>query len=567
MSKRVVIDPITRIEGHLRVEVEVDENNVIKKAWSSSTLWRGIEVILKGRTPMDVGLIVQRICGVCTYSHYRCGTEAVENALGVKIPLNAKYLRSLMQTSLYMHDHIVHFYHLHGLDWVDVVSALSADPALAAQEALNYTENPIAAGEGDLRAVQERVAGLVATGKLGPFANAYWGNGTYKFTPEQNLIALSHYLKALEVQRIAAEMLAIFGGKSPHPQSIVVGGVTSVRDMLSPARLQEWKQKHQIVQDFIIRAYKADIVMAAAAFGAEPSVLGGVNVKNFLATEDFLLSDGQYMFNQGVIMNGDLGNVSDLDPDMIAEDATHAWYKADGPQHPYDGTTVPDYTGFVERDTVYGKLPTVDGDGKYTWVKSPRYNGEPVEVGPLASLLVSYARGNQVVVDSVNGLLEATGLPVEALFTTLGRTAARMLQTVIVAEEGLKTFDAMLTNMQSDEATYVKPEIDSSKEYIGHAMIEAPRGMLSHWIRIKGGLVENYQAVVPTTWNAGPVDAQGKMGPYEASLIGLKLEDPTKPLEVIRIIHSFDPCMACAVHVMDYKGQNLGEFKIDPNGF
>ncbi|MGS0680713.1 nickel-dependent hydrogenase large subunit [Shewanella sp. 125m-7] len=567
MSKRVVIDPITRIEGHLRVEVEVDENNVITKAWSSSTLWRGIEVILKGRTPMDVGLIVQRICGVCTYSHYRCGTEAVENALGVQIPLNAKYLRSLMQTSLYMHDHIVHFYHLHGLDWVDVVSALSADPALAAQEALKYTENPIAAGEGDLRAVQERVAGLVATGKLGPFANAYWGNGTYRFTPEQNLIALSHYLKALEVQRVAAEMLAIFGGKSPHPQSVVVGGVTSVRDMLSPARLQEWKQKHEFVNDFIIRAYKADIVMAAAAFGSEPSVLGGVNIKNFMATDDFLVGDGQYMFNQGVIMNGDLGNVTDLDPDMIEEDVTHAWYKADAPQHPYDGTTIPDYTGFVERETVYGKLPTIDGDGKYSWVKSPRYNGEPVEVGPLACLLVSYARGNQVVVDAVNGLLEATGLPVEALFTTLGRTAARMLQTVIVAQEGLKTFDAMLINMQSDETTYVKPEMDSSKEYVGHSMIEAPRGMLSHWIRIKGGKVENYQAVVPTTWNAGPIDAEGKMGPYEASLIGLQLEDPTKPLEVIRIIHSFDPCMACAVHVMDYKGQNLGEFKIDPNGF
>ncbi|WP_394129468.1 nickel-dependent hydrogenase large subunit [Shewanella maritima] len=567
MSNRVVIDPITRIEGHLRVEVEVDENNTITKAWSSSTLWRGIEVILKGRTPMDVGLITQRICGVCTYSHYRCGTEAVENALGVKIPLNAKYLRSLMQTSLYMHDHIVHFYHLHGLDWVDVVSALSADPALAAQEALKYTDNPIAAGEGDLRAAQERVKGLVETGKLGPFANAYWGNGTYKFTPEQNLIALSHYLKALEVQRVAAEMLAIFGGKSPHPQSLVVGGVTSVRDMLSPARLQQWKQKHAIVNDFIIRAYKADIVMAAAAFGGEPSVLGGVNVPNFLATNDFVLADGQYMFDQGVIMNGDLAGVSDIDPDSIKEDVTHAWYKADGAQHPYEGTTVPDYTGFVERDTVYGKLPTVDGDGKYSWVKSPRYKGEPVEVGPLSSLLVSYARGNEVVVNAVNGLLAATGLPIEALFTTLGRTAARMLQTVIVAEEGLKTFDAMLVNMQSDESTYVKPEIDSSKEYVGHAMIEAPRGMLSHWIRIKDGKVENYQAIVPTTWNAGPIDANGKMGPYEASLIGLKLEDPTKPLEVIRIIHSFDPCMACAVHVMDYNKQTLGQFKIDPNGF
>lgn len=566
MSKRVVIDPITRIEGHLRIEVEVDENNVITKAWSSSTLWRGIEVILKGRTPMDVGLIVQRICGVCTYSHYRCGIEAVENALGTKIPLNAKFLRSLMQTSLYMHDHIVHFYHLHGLDWVDIVSALSADPAVAAQEALQYTDKPIAAGEGDLRAVQERIKGFVETGKLGPFANAYWGNGTYKFTPEQNLIVLSHYLKALEVQRVAAEMLAIFGGKSPHPQSLVVGGVTSVRDMLSPARLQEWKQKHAIVTDFIHRAYKADIVMAAAAFGNEPSVLGGVNVMNFMATNDFVLADGQYMFDQGVIMNGDLAGVTDIDPDLIKEDVTHAWYKADGAQHPYDGTTIPDYTGFVERDTVYGKLPTLDGDGKYSWVKSPRYDGEPMEVGPLACLLVSYAKGNKVVVDSVNGLLEATGLPIEALFTTLGRTAARMLQTVIVAEEGLKTFDAMLVNMQSDESTYVKPVMDSSQEYLGHSMIEAPRGMLSHWIRIKGGLVENYQAVVPTTWNAGPVDANGKMGPYEAALIGLKLEDPTKPLEVIRIIHSFDPCMACSVHVMDFKGQELSEFRIDANG-
>ena len=566
MSKRVVIDPITRIEGHLRVEVEVDENNVIQKAWSSSTLWRGIEVILKGRTPMDVGLIVQRICGVCTYSHYRCGTEAVENALGVQIPLNAKFLRSLMQTSLNMHDHIVHFYHLHGLDWVDVVSALGADPALAAQEANKYTANPIAAGEGDLRAVQERVKGLVETGKLGPFANAYWGNKTYRFTPEQNLIALSHYLKALEVQRIAAEMLAIFGGKSPHPQSLVVGGVTAVRDMLSPARLQEWKQKHAIVHDFIIRAYKADIVMAAAAFGSEPSVLGGVNVKNFMATNDFILADGKYMFDQGVIMNGDLAGVSDINPNAIKEDVTHSWYDAPAPQHPYEGTTIPNYTGFVERDTVYGKLPTVDGDGKYSWVKSPRYQGEPVEVGPLASLLVSYARGNEVVVNSVNDLLSATGLPIVALFTTLGRTAARMLQTVIVAEEGLKTFEAMLVNLQSDESTYVSPEIDPEREYEGYSMIEAPRGMLSHWIRIKGGKIENYQAIVPTTWNSGPIDAEGKVGPYEASLIGLELEDPTKPLEVIRIIHSFDPCMACAVHVMDFKGNELGKFKIDPNG-
>ncbi|MBR9728034.1 nickel-dependent hydrogenase large subunit [Shewanella intestini] len=567
MSKRVVIDPITRIEGHLRVEVEVDENNTITKAWSSSTLWRGLEVILKGRTPMDVGLLVQRICGVCTYSHYRSGIEAVEDALDVKIPLNAKYLRSLMQASLFMHDHIVQFYHLHGLDWVDVVSALSADPALAAQEATKYTTTPIAAGEGDLRAVQEKVKGLVDSGKLGPFANAYWGNSTYKFTPEQNLIALSHYLKALEVQRVAAEMLAIFGGKSPHPQSLVVGGVTSVRDMLSPARLQQWKQKHAEVQDFINRAYKADILMAAAAYGNEPSVLGGVAVKNFMATNDFVIANGESLFERGIIMNADLSNVSDINPDLIKEDVTHAWYEADGPQHPYEGTTIPNYTGFVERDTVYGKLPTIDGDGKYSWVKSPRYDGEPVEVGPLASLLVSYARGNELVTKTVDGFLKEAGLPLSALFTTLGRTAARMLQAKIVGEESLKTFDAMLVNMQSDESTYVTPELDPNKEYEGYSMMEAPRGMLSHWIRIKDGKVENYQAVVPTTWNAGPVDVNGKVGPYEASLVGLKLEDPTKPLEVIRVIHSFDPCMACSVHVMDYKKQELGQFKLSPNGF
>ncbi|GLS82815.1 nickel-dependent hydrogenase large subunit [Paraferrimonas haliotis] len=562
MSKRVVVDPITRIEGHLRIEVEVDENNVITNAWSSSTLWRGIEVIMKGRSPMDAGLINQRICGVCTYSHYRCATEAVENALGVQIPLNAQYLRSLMQTSLYMHDHIVHFYHLHALDWVDVVSALSADPAAAAQVAMKYSDKPIAAGEGELRATQERVQKLVDSGKLGPFANAYWGAKTYQLSPEQNLIAVSHYLKALEIQRVAAEMLAIFGGKQPHPQSLVVGGVTSVRDMLSPARLQEWKQKHAQVNDFINRAYLPDVLMAAEAYKAEPSVLAGLAVKNFLATDDFVIGRNQHLFRGGVIRNGDLANVEPVNPDLFKEDVTHAWYEDGDALHPYDGETKPNYTGFTERDTVYGELPTVDGDGKYSWVKSPRYDGEPMEVGPLASLLVNYAQGNPKVVAAIDNLLAATGLPVEALFTTLGRTAARLVQTMIVAEAGLETFDALVKNIVVHDDTFVEPVLDPSKEYVGHAMIEAPRGLLSHWIRIKDGKVENYQAVVPTTWNAGPVDANGKKGPYEAALVGVKLEDPKQPLEIIRIIHSFDPCMACAVHVMDFKGQDLGEFEV-----
>ena len=311
-TKRVVIDPITRIEGHLRIEVEVDENNVVKKAYSSSTLWRGIELILKGRDPRDAGLMSQRICGVCTYSHYKAGVEAVENALGVEPPYNAKLVRSLLNESLYMHDHVVHFYHLHGLDWVDVVSALSADPKKASELAFTYTDLPIATGTDELLAVQKRVKSFVDKGQLGPFANAYWGNKTYKFSPEQNLIALSHYLKALEVQRTAAQMFAVFGAKQPHPQSLVVGGVTSVRDILSPSRLSEWKAKYEVVKDFIDRAYYADIKMAASAYGTEESVLGGLGVKNFLAADAFMLNRTETLFQSGYIKNGDLTKVYDL---------------------------------------------------------------------------------------------------------------------------------------------------------------------------------------------------------------------------------------------------------------
>ncbi|SMY33439.1 nickel-dependent hydrogenase large subunit [Photobacterium andalusiense] len=562
MSKRVVIDPITRIEGHLRIEVELDANNVINKAWASSTLFRGLEIILKGRTPYDVGLLIQRICGVCTSSHYLCGTLAVEDAINAQVPLNAKYIRSLILTTLQMHDHIVHFYILHGLDWIDVVSALSADPAKAAVEAMKYSATPMAAGEGDLRAAQEKVQGLVNTGKLGPFANAYWGNKTYKFTPEQNLIGLSHYLKALEIQRIAAEAMAVWGGKNPHPQSIVVGGVTCVRDMLDPARLQEFKQKYVHVADFVERVYQADIKMAAAAYAKEPSVLGGCNVDTFMCSESILLNPDENLFVSGLIRNKDLTKAENIDLNLIAEDVTHAWYDANKPQHPYDGTTIPEHTPFIERDTIVGKRPTINEAGKYSWVKSPRYNGDPVEVGPLATMVVNYAKGNPRVTPIVNDFLKQTGLPATALFTTLGRTAGRMLHTLTITRHGLETFESMVTNLNSDQTTYIEPTIDPNKEYKGVGIIEAPRGFLSHWLRIKDAKVENYQAVVPTTWNAGPIDGNGKIGPYEASLVGLQLEDPKKPLEVLRVIHSFDPCMACSVHVMDYKGQSLSEFRI-----
>ncbi|XOB63444.1 nickel-dependent hydrogenase large subunit [Campylobacterota bacterium DY0563] len=568
-NKRVIVDPITRIEGHLRIEVEVDENNVIQDAFSSATLWRGLETIVKNRDPRDAGFLMQRICGVCTFSHYRAGIEAVENALGIVPPLNAKLTRSLMNQALFMHDHVVHFYHLHGLDWVDVVSALDADPAKAAKEAFKYTKYPIATGENDLVKVKDRVKAFVEKGELGPFANAYWGHSTFKFSPEQNLIALSHYLKALEVQRTAAQLMAMFGGKQPHPQSLTVGGVTCVMDLLDPSRLGEYMVKYKEVAEFIEHAYYADIKMAASVYASEESVVQKAGTMNFMSHQEMQLNRTEFLFDTGIIMNGDLSKVYPINEDLITEEATHAWYADDEPLHPYNGKTNPKYTGLNERMTVgpdgediHSKA--VDGSGKYSWIKSPRYDGKPMEVGPLSGLLVSYASGNKRIKKVVDEFLAETGLPTEALFTTLGRTAARCLQAMAIIKNGGETFSTLVENLKVDQDTCASYHIDKDKEYKGRFIGDVPRGMLSHWIRIKNGVVENYQAVVPSTWNAGPEDSKGQKGPYETNLIGLKVQDISKPLEIIRVIHSFDPCIACAVHVMDKKGNNLGVYKVDP---
>ena len=568
-NQRVIVDPITRIEGHLRIEVEVDENNVIQKAYSSSTLWRGLETIVKNRDPRDVGFLIQRICGVCTFSHYRAGIEAVEDALGIVPPLNAKLTRSLMNMSLFMHDHVVHFYHLHGLDWVDVVSALDADVAKASKEAFNYAKYPIATGENELLKVKDRVKEFVARGQLGPFANAYWGHKTYRLTPEQNLILLSHYLKALEVQRELAKLMAMFGGKQPHPQSLTVGGVTCVMDLLDPSRMGEYLTLFKKGVEFIENAYEADVIMLAKVFKDEPSVTASAGVMNFMAHQEMQLNQNEFLFDTGIIYNGDLSKVFGINEDLITEEATHAWYENNEPLHPYDGKTNPKYTGFKDMDTigmngekVHSKV--IDEKGKYTWIKSPRYDGKAMEVGPLACILISYAKGNKKIVPLVDEFLEKTGLPKSALFTALGRTAARMLQAKAIAKYGLEAFNTLIENLKVDQDTYTSYKIDKDKEYKGRFIGDVPRGMLSHWIRIKNGVVENYQAVVPSTWNAGPVDSKGELGPYEASLVGLKVADLTQPLEIIRIIHSFDPCIACAVHVMDKKGNDLGIHKVDP---
>ena len=591
-KKHIIVDPITRIEGHLRIEAVIDENNKIVDAWSSSTMFRGIETILKGRDPRDCGLMAMRICGVCTGTHYQRSIEAVEDAFGITIPKNARLVRNLIQGALYVHDHLVHFYHLHALDFVDVVAATKADPAKTAEEAKKWAHvagvEPYIGGASDFKQVQDRIIKFVKEGRLGIFGNGYWGNPHYKLTPEQNLIGVAHYLKALDIQRDMAKMQAIFGGKNPHPQSIVVGGVTCVQDIKNPARIALFKQLLKDSTAFIKQAYLPDVYMAGTMYadeatdssatfhasshkGAMGKGVGGTGggILSYMSYGDFRLDDtGFYnadlLFASGLVLDGDLSKVHTLDPNKISEDVTHSWYKGSGaPEHPYDGTTIPEYTGLEKKEDGYAYLKT---DEKYSWIKSPLYDGKKVEVGPLARMVVGYVKGDARIKKYVDNFLKRSKLPITVLFSTVGRTAARAIETELMADVMFEWVDELAANVAAgDLSTWTEFDFDKvSRDTKGQGLAEAPRGSLGHWVKIKDGKVENYQAVVPSTWNAGPRGPNGEVGAYEAAVIGTKVANPEEPLEIIRTVHSFDPCIACAVHVVDTKGKELAVYKVDP---
>ncbi|MFA7083497.1 MAG: nickel-dependent hydrogenase large subunit [Arcobacteraceae bacterium] len=573
-KKHIVIDPITRIEGHLRIEAIIDENNVITDAFSSSTMFRGIEEILKGRDPRDCGLLAMRICGVCTGTHYLRSIEAVEHAFNVTVPKNARIVRNLMLGGLYAHDHIVHFYHLHALDFVDITKALEADPQKAVDEAHKWADiaktNPWNASVSQYKQVQERVAKYVKQGRLGIFGNAYWGSKAYKLTPEQNLIGLSHYLDALEVQRDLAKALAIFGGKNPHPQSLVVGGVTCVQDIKNPSRIAEYKTIMKKAQKFTKEAYLPDIYMAGTMYADEALAGVGGGIGNFLSYGDFNLDDlpfykAKRLFPSGIVLNKDLTKVFDLDQTKVTEDVTHAWYEGNTNLHPYDGVTHPKYTGFAKKENGIAYLDTKN---KYSWIKSPLYDDERMEVGPLARMVIGVARGDELITKYVTTFLKNGNLPVKVLFSTIGRTAARAIETELMVDKCIEWADELAANVASgDLSTWTEFDFDKvSKNAQGYGMAEAPRGALGHWIKIKDGKVENYQTVVPSTWNAAPRDYKERLGAYEASLVGTKVVNPEEPLEIIRTIHSFDPCIACAVHIIDTNGKELSVYKVDPLG-
>jgi len=571
-NERIVVDPITRIEGHLRIEAQMDGNK-IEKAYSSGTMVRGIETILKGRDPRDAWAFAQRICGVCTLVHGLASIRSVENALDYKIPKNADLIRNLMSGAQYIHDHVMHFYHLHALDWVDVVSALSADPKATSELAQSLSNYP-KSSPGYFADMKKKLKGFVEAGQLGIFAKAYWGHPAYKLPPEANLMAVSHYLEALSWQRDVARLHTIFGGKNPHP-NFVVGGVPCAIDLNSDSaiNMKKLSQVQDIINQmktFVDQVYVPDTLAIASFYKDWGS--RGEGLGNFLTYGDFP-SNGMedvagFMIPPGAILNRDLSTIHDVDmndPNEIQEFVSHSWYDYEGGKdtglHPYDGETTFNYTG---PKPPYDHL---DVDQSYSWLKSPRWKGNSMEVGPLARVLMLYATGHEQTKELVGMTLNKLDVPVEALFSTLGRTAARTLETKIFADAMQGWFDDLIINIKAGETrTFNEILWEPSswpKQAQGVGYIEAPRGSLAHWIVIEDETIKNYQAVVPSTWNAGPRDANGVPGAYEAALEdNHTLHDPKQPVEILRTIHSFDPCIACAVHLTDPDGEEIIKVKV-----
>jgi hydrogenase large subunit len=583
-TQTLVLDPITRIEGHLRIEAETDASGRITRASSSGTMVRGIEIILRGRDPRDAWAFAQRICGVCTLVHGIASVRAVEDALKYPVPRNAQLIRNLMIAAQYVHDHVMHFYHLHALDWVDVVSALKADPKQTSALAQSISSYPNSS-PGYFADIQRRVKTFVESGQLGIFANGYWGHPAYKLPPEANLMAVAHYMDALAWQREVAKLHTIFGGKNPHP-NFVVGGVpcaisvdaapglgragssesATAVNMIGLGQVQDII--HQM-RRFVDQAYVPDTLAIASFYkdwGAQGEGLG-----NFMTYGDFpglgTLDPKTFLIPRGAILNRNLNEIHPVDlhaQDEIQEFVAHSWYDYSGGKqqglHPYDGETKLNYSG--------PKPPykNLDVDQSYSWLKSPRWKGKAVEVGPLARVLMLYASGHAQTRELVDGTLKKLDVPIQALYSTLGRTAARTLETKVIVDAMQMWYDNLIANLKSGDArTFNEKQWDPStwpKEARGAGYMEAPRGALGHWIVIRDGKIANYQAVVPSTWNAGPRDPQGQDGAYEAALKGHVLYDLKQPIEILRTIHSFDPCLACAVHVVGETGEELIRVKV-----
>jgi hydrogenase large subunit len=553
---KVAIDPITRIEGHLRIEVQV-ENGVVTDAWSTTPMFRGIELILQNRDPRDAWAFTQRICGVCTTVNALASVRAVENALGITIPSNARIIRNIIEGSQYVHDHLIHFYHLHGPDWIDVTSALQADPAQtsALQRSLSGWSNNSSAY---FAGVKTKLQNFVGSGQLGLFANAYWGHPAYRLPPESNLLLMAHYLEALDWQRDIARIHAILGGRNPHPQTFVVGGMATPLDRsndkaINPTKITTLRDLAVQAQRFVDQVYLPDLFHLGSYY---PEWAGyGAGPGNFLSVGDFADASGNCFLQSGIVLNRNLSVATAFDQLKVTEDVARAWYKSSSPLHPSQGKTEPSYTGPVP------PFEFQNTNGKYSWGKAPRYNGQVMEVGPLARLVVAYSAGNTQVRAAVDTALTRLGLMQSELFSTLGRLLARGLETQLIAARVPLWLDELRTNINAGNLTVAstskwQPSTWPSTAQ-GFGLTEAPRGALGHWVKIGAGKITAYQCVVPSTWNGSPRDASGRRGAWEQALIGTPVFDADQPVEILRTLHSYDPCMACAVHVIDGKGTEV----------
>ena len=565
-KKRISIDPITRIEGHLRIDCEI-ENGVVTNAWSSGTMWRGMENIVKGSDPRDAWMIMQRICGVCTTVHAIISVRAVEDALGAKVPVNAQYIRNMILSAHSMHDHIVHFYQLSAMDWVDITAALNADPDKAA-EMLKGVSTWGLNSANEFRNVQNKIKSLVESGQLGIFANGYFGHPAMKLPPEVNLIAVAHYLQALECQRDCNRIVALLGGKTPHIQNLAIGGVANPinldsQSVLNLERLMFVKSCIDRLNDFVTQVYRVDAAIIAAYY---PEWLNlGKTSGNYLSVPEYPIDgdNSKFVLTGGYIENFDISTFRPITQQKdefvvkgIKESGKHAWYEDDEPLEPWAGLTRPKYTGWQD-------------EGKYSWVKAPSFYGKVVEVGPLAYLMCNLANENKDTLHHFNHIkglyekLSGNNLSIDHLHSTLGRIIARTVHCCVLNNILEQQWKLLVDNIGTgDTVAYLKTDIPQTGEFKGVGFGEVPRGMLSHWVVVKNGKIENYQAVVPSTWNAGPRNQNDEMGPYELSIIGTPVADPTKPLEVVRTIHSFDPCMSCAVHVVNTENGEVTQVKV-----
>ncbi|MBK6402896.1 MAG: nickel-dependent hydrogenase large subunit [Rhodocyclaceae bacterium] len=564
MAKRITVDPITRIEGHLRIDVEVD-NGKVTKAWSSGQMWRGIEKILVGRDPREAWSYTQRFCGVCTTVHAITSVRAVENALQMEIPVNAQLIRNIIQTAHAIQDHIVHFYHLSAVDWVDVTSALKADPVTTAKLAESLSDWPLN-GPHEMKAVQERLKTFVGSGQLGPFASGFWGHPAMKLPPDVNLLAVAHYLQALDVQNQANKIVAILGGKSPHIQNVAVGGVSNsishdAPSVLNIERLMLIKSFIDKLEQFVKSTYLNDVAAIGAFYLDWTKYGGGIN--NYLTVPDCPQDSKGTVFDLpgGYISGGDLKTYKPIVNfndayfrDGVAESSKHSWYTGEKALHPWQGETEPQYTDFQD-------------NGKYSWVKAPTFYGKRAEVGPLADLHNGLAAGNKRYAKYLNqaiSVIKAVGklndVPLAAMQSTIGRHAARAVRCAVMIDTLNDQWQKLVANVGKDQTTFNAPSFPKG-EIKGVGFHQAPRGTLSHWVVIENGKIKNYQAVVPSTWNAGPRDADDQIGPYESSLMNNPIADPEKPLEVLRTVHSFDPCIACAIHMFDNEQREVVKVK------